>query len=86
MCIFNFADLQNVLVSQLVKINENLLELLRRTAIHSEAAAGDLELGHPNLPLSSTDEFDQFLDWLRLDPENLVLFVSTHLITQFHFS
>ncbi|OXA49292.1 hypothetical protein Fcan01_16092 [Folsomia candida] len=63
-------NLQTVLVRELVKINENLVELLRRTSSPGEPTLAE-QLRHPPLPSTSLENFQGLIDWINEDELHL---------------
>lgn len=64
------VDLQAVVVKELVKINETLVELLRRTSTLAPRVPSAL-LDHPKLPVCNKEDFYKLSDWLKRDQSNI---------------
>ncbi|OXA48411.1 hypothetical protein Fcan01_16951 [Folsomia candida] len=63
-------NLQAVVVKELVKINETLVELLRRTSTLAPRVPSAL-LDHPKLPVCNKEDFYKLSDWLKRDQSNI---------------
>lgn len=69
-----FTDLQLTVAENLVKINGNLEELLRRSNLVG-GIVEEIACDHPTLPVTTIENFDKLSEWIKTR-ENKIKLVS----------